>query len=72
MDSDTEEVIALYMYIKRRKKKTKNRRVSVHEILQRRSQLGEYHHLVQELSFHPDKLYEYFRMNEEQFDYILN
>ena len=33
MDSDTEEVIALYMYIKRRKKKTKNRRVSVHEIL---------------------------------------
>ena len=69
MDSDTEEVIALYIYIKRRKKK-KNRRVSVHEILQRRGQLGEYHLLVQELSFHPDTFYEYFRMNEEQFDYI--
>ena len=33
--------------------------------------LGEYHHLVQELSFHPDKFYQYFRMTEEQFDYYI-
>ena len=70
MESDTEEIIALYLYAKRRKRKGK-RRVSVHEILQRRSELGEYHHLVQELHFHPAKFYEYFRMTEEQFDYIL-
>ena len=39
-------------------------------MLQRRHDYGEFHHLVQELPFHPDKFKQYFRMTEEQFDYI--
>ena len=53
-------------------KKKRKRRVSVHEILQRRNEFGEFHHLVQELPFHPEKFKEYFRMTEVQFDYILD
>jgi len=68
MESDTEELVVLYLYTKRRKRK---RRVSVHELLQRRHEFGEFHHLVQELQFHPDKFQQYFRMSQEQFDHIL-
>jgi hypothetical protein len=67
-DSDTDEILALYLYARQRRR---YRRVSVHEILQRRSVYGEYHHLVQELHFHPDKYVEYFRMTEDKFDYVL-
>ena len=42
-ESETDEIIALYMYAKRQKKR--KRRVSVHEILQRRNEFGEFHHL---------------------------
>ena len=69
-ESDTEDIMALYLYTKQRRKR--KRRVSVHEILQRRSEYGEYHHLAQELHFHPAKFQQYFRMTEEQFDYILD
>ena len=69
VESDTEEIIVMYWYAKQRRKR--KRCVSVHEILQRRSEFGEYHHLVQELHFHPEKFQQYFRMTEEQFDYIL-
>ena len=48
VESDMEEIIALYA---KQRRKTK-RCVSVHEILQRRSKFGEFHHLVQELHFH--------------------
>ena len=69
--SDTEEeLIALYLYIKQ-KRKRKYRRISVQKILQRRPDYSEFHHLVQELPFHPDKFHQYFRVNEEEFDYLL-
>ena len=68
-ESDTEEILALYLYARRRRKR--NRRVAVHEILQRMPIYGEYHHLVQELYFHPDKFRRYFRMTKEQFDRLL-
>jgi hypothetical protein len=32
---------------------------------------SEFHHLVQELHFHPEKFGDYFRMTERQFDYVL-
>lgn len=38
MELDTEELVVLYLYTKRRKRK---RRVSVHELLQRRHEFGE-------------------------------
>ena len=68
-ESDIEEILAIYLYARQRRKRY--RRVSVHEILQRRSVYGEYHHLVRELYFHPDKFHEYFRMTEEQFENLL-
>ena len=43
----------------------------MHEVLQRMPIYGEYHHLVQELYFHPDKFRRYFRMTKEQFDRLL-
>ena len=43
----------------------------MHETLQRREDLGEFHRLVQELSSHEDKFFQYFRMSEEQFMEIL-
>ena len=48
MEPYTEELVVLYLYTKRRKRK---RRVSVHERLQRH-EFGEFHYLVQELQFH--------------------
>ena len=65
-ESDIEEILAIYLYARQRRKRY--RRVSVHEILQRRSVYGE---LVRELYFHPDKFHEYFRMTEEQFENLL-
>ena len=68
-ESDIEEILAIYLYARQRRKRY--RRVSVHEILQRRSIYGEYHRLVRELYFHPDKFHEYLRMTEEQFENLL-
>ena len=68
-ESDIEENLAIYLYARQRRKRY--RRVSVHQILQRRSVYGEYHHLVRELYFHADKFHEYFRMTEEQFENLL-
>ena len=55
----------------RRRMKKRKKRIWVHDILQRREQLGEFHRLVRELSSHEDKFFEYFRMSEDQFLQIL-
>lgn len=71
-DSDSEdEKLMLLIFLRRRKRRRKKRRFWVHEILQRREDLGEFHRLVQELSSHEDKFFQYFRMSEEQFMEIL-
>ena len=62
MDESEDEVIILYLLTQRRKRK----RVGVHELLQRSKKYGEFHHLVQELYFHPEKFRQYFRMTEQQ------
>jgi hypothetical protein len=67
-DSDTDEIIAIYMYTRKRRQQ---RRILVHEILQQRLFYGEHHHLVKELHFYLDKSKQYFRMSEQQFDYVL-
>ena len=43
VESDMEEIIVLYLYAKQQRKR--KRHVSVHKILQRKSEFGEYHHL---------------------------
>lgn len=46
------------------------RRKWVHEINIRRKELGEYHRLVQELKEHPDRFHMYFRMTEDEFNFL--
>jgi len=70
-DTDSDDIMAFYLFTRRRKRKRRYRRICIHPILQKRHIYGEYHHLVKELHFHPDKFHRYFRMTEEQFDYAL-
>lgn len=42
-----------------------------HEILKERPVFGEYHHLFPLLRQHPDKFYQYTRMEISTFDYLL-
>lgn len=68
--SDSEEDmenLAAFMSVN---SKTTYRSIWVHDINQRREQVGEYSRLVQELRKHPRRYHMYFRMNEEQFEYI--
>ena len=44
----------------------------VHNINKQRLLLGEFHTLVKELASYEDKFFEYFRMSQHQFHYILN
>ncbi|RXN39390.1 nuclease HARBI1 [Labeo rohita] len=56
------------LYLRRRRRRS----VWVHEILQARQQLGEYHRLVQELRLDDDRFQRYFRLDREQFDNLLS
>lgn len=48
------------------------RSTDVHEINRSRQKVGEYHTLFSQLTAHPEKFFEYFRMQELTFKYILN
>ena len=62
-DSDSDvEMLALYLYVKRRKSRKRRHDFWVHDIYKSRSQYGEYHHLVRELFSYEDKFFIYFRM----------
>lgn len=47
------------------------RETNVHEINSTRLKVGEYHTLFPQLKSHPEKFFEYFRMNKGTFEYIL-
>ncbi|NP_001129460.1 uncharacterized protein LOC100191015 [Danio rerio] len=57
------------LYLRRRRRR---RSVWVHEILQARHQLGEFHRLVQELRLDDGRFQRYFRLDREQFDSLLS
>ena len=44
----------------------------MHNINKQHLLLGEFHILVKELATYEDKLFEYFRMPQHQFQYIIN
>ncbi len=44
----------------------------MHDILQARQQLGEYHRLVQELRLDDGRFQRYFRLDREQFNNLLS
>ena len=52
-------------------RKPKRRRVWVHDILRRRSQLGEFHHLLQGLRLDDGRFQTYFRLPGIMFDDLL-
>jgi len=64
-DTNSDDILALYLLTRRRRRKRRYRRTSVHPILQKRNIYGKYHHLVKELHLHPDKFHRYFRMTDE-------
>jgi hypothetical protein len=47
------------------------RKYSVHPVNQKRTKLGEFHHLYQQLEQYPDRFYEYLWMSQSTFNYIL-
>ena len=70
-DSDSEDehlmLLSFNLLLRRRRRRQKRSRFWVHEILQLREELGEFHRLVCELSSHKDKFFQSFRMSEAQF-----
>ncbi len=68
---DRRKAIALYILLRRLRKRMK-RRVWVHSMNRRRRECGAYYHLVAELSLDPDRHLTYFRMSCEQMDHILS
>ena len=65
-------IAALYlMWEFEERMKHKCRRVWVHDILRRRSQLGEFHHLLQELRLDDGRFKRYFRLTGAMFDDLL-
>ncbi|XP_051959647.1 uncharacterized protein LOC127627338 [Xyrauchen texanus] len=50
----------------------RRRRTWVHQTLRRRSQFGEFHHLLQELRLDDGRFQRYFRLSRAQFDDLLS
>ena len=72
-DFKSEEELLLLLLLKRRRQRRKRTRlVWVHNINKQHLLLGEFHILVKELATYEDKFFEYFRMPQHQFQYIIN
>ncbi|XP_056464855.1 uncharacterized protein LOC130404233 [Gadus chalcogrammus] len=70
--ADIATIAALYLlWESEERRKRKRRRVWVHDILRRRPQLGEFHHLLQELRLDDGRFQLYFRLSRAQFDDLL-
>ena len=70
LDSDWEEeleVVTAFLALEASKYAN---RVWVHEINEKREDLGEFHRLVPELREDPKRFHMYFRMGLEEFDYL--
>lgn len=63
------ETAAVFAVLDEENKKS-TRSCWVHDINQKRSKLGEFHRLVQELRNDPRRFHMYFRMMKEEFDYV--
>lgn len=57
--------------VRRRMNRVKRRSCWVNPIYVRRDTLGEYNHLHQDLEAEPRKYFDYYRMTQETFTYIL-
>ncbi|MED6240301.1 hypothetical protein ATANTOWER_018998 [Ataeniobius toweri] len=68
-----ERVAWLYLLNKARERRrlAPPRRVRILQTIQRRSEFGEFHHLLQELRAEEDRFQRYFRLSPDQFDNLL-
>ena len=64
-------ILGLLYLMEEEEKEKSERRYWVHPINTKREADGEYETLVPELKLYPERFYTYFRMGEEQFEYIL-
>ena len=55
--TDSDAILAFYLFTRRRRRKRIYRGTYVHPILQKRHVYGKYHHLVTELHFHRYKVH---------------
>ena len=70
-DSDVEELLIFaYFHIHRRTLRQR-RAIWIHDTIRKRRQLGEYHHLVNELREDSFRFKMYFRMSPTVFDQLL-
>nr|XP_055056158.1 uncharacterized protein LOC129440693 [Misgurnus anguillicaudatus] len=68
-----ERVTALYLLWRaEQRRRGQRRRIWVHETIRRRTQFGEYHHLLQELRLDDGRFQRYFRLSRAQFDELLS
>lgn len=62
----------LYLLYLRRKKRGITKRFWVHDILKARTIEGDFYTLFERLQQDPEKFFNYFRMSEETFNYVLS
>lgn len=67
-----DQVIALLLYRRRVKRKCKKRLIWVHEINQRREDVGAFYTLFPDLRNDDEKFFNYFRMSISSFDELHN
>ncbi|XP_059367678.1 uncharacterized protein zgc:194221 isoform X3 [Carassius carassius] len=68
-----ERVTALYLLWRaEQQRRGQRRRTWVHQTLRRRSQFGEFHHLLQELRLDDGRFQRYFRLSRAQYDDLLS
>ncbi|XP_072301720.1 uncharacterized protein [Eucyclogobius newberryi] len=71
-DIETEVFTFLILKTLIRRRQARRRRAWVHQILQRRTEFGEFHHLLQELRLDDQRFQCYFRLSRPQFDDLLS
>ena len=67
-DSDDEDALLALAYLKTKS----NRKYWVHPVNQKRKEQGHFNNLVKELEHDEERYRNYFRLNQQQFEYILS
>lgn len=66
------ETAVITALILRKRKNNRQKRFWVHPIVSGRLTNGQFYKLFDSLSEHPDKFFQYFRMSNTSFDYLLS
>ena len=69
--ADITSIVSLYLLWKRERRQNARRRLWVHETIRSRTELGEFHRLLQELRLDGERFQRYLRLTPAQFDDLL-